>query len=111
MARREAEKESCMHVVPSNSLAPTGTSTLVVEFLQPEALLGGGADNALVLTAEAVVQPYGSSSTPILVEETEQALESMPPPPTKERDCFRTVYSQRHSQCYAKGSQEAMCQS
>ncbi|KAF3484809.1 hypothetical protein F2Q69_00052241 [Brassica cretica] len=82
MAHRKAENApSCDAELPSSSVmvvAPTHEPEVQV----PQDT-GAQVETDVPFVPDALVQPSGSSTTPILIESNEKATESMPPPPAR----------------------------
>ncbi|KAF2539632.1 hypothetical protein F2Q68_00021591 [Brassica cretica] len=84
MARRKDEKETA-HTdaeLPSSSvLVVAPTHELEVQVPQGT---GAQVETGIPFVPDALAQPSGSSTTPIIIEGNEKATESMPPPARKE---------------------------
>ncbi|KAF3543177.1 hypothetical protein DY000_02006860 [Brassica cretica] len=82
-ARRKAEKESvraAAELPSSSTLAVAQTHGPGVQVPQN---VGTQVDTSISCVPDALAQPTGSSTTPILVEDKERAAESMTPPSTR----------------------------
>uniref|UniRef100_M4EYM4 Uncharacterized protein n=1 Tax=Brassica campestris TaxID=3711 RepID=M4EYM4_BRACM len=83
MAHRKAEKETA-HTdaeLPSSSvLVVTPTHEPKVQVLQGT---GAQVETGVPFVPDALAQPSGSSTTPILIEDNEKAAESILPPPAR----------------------------
>ncbi|KAF2605948.1 hypothetical protein F2Q68_00044142 [Brassica cretica] len=83
MARRKAEKETAR----ADAELPSSSIMVVVPTHEPEVQVpqGTGAQvkSGVPFVPDALAQPSGSSTAPILIEGIEKATESMPPPPAR----------------------------
>ncbi|KAF3591854.1 hypothetical protein DY000_02021336 [Brassica cretica] len=80
LARRKAEKEP----VHADTELPSSSVLVVTPNHEPEVQVpqdaGAQVETGVLCVLDALAQPSGSSTTPILVEGKEKAAESMPPP-------------------------------
>ena len=83
MARRKAEKETAR----ADAEHPSSSVLVVASTHEPEVLVPQGTgvqvETGIPFVPDALAQPSGSSTTPILIEGNEKATESMPPPPSR----------------------------
>ncbi|KAF3531003.1 hypothetical protein DY000_02039725 [Brassica cretica] len=83
MARRKAEKET----VRTDAELPSYSVLVVAPTHEPEVQVpqgtGAQVETGVPFVPDALAQPFGSSTTPILTEGNEKATESMPPPPAR----------------------------
>ncbi|KAF2590435.1 hypothetical protein F2Q70_00039125 [Brassica cretica] len=83
MARRKAEKET-FH---ADAELPSSSVLVVALTHEPEVQVPQGTgvqvETGVPFVPDALAQPSGSSTTPILIEGNEKATESMPPPPSR----------------------------
>ena len=83
LAHRKAEKEPVRadtELPSSFALAVSPTHGFEVQVPQDA---GTQVETSVPCVPDALAQPTGSSTTPILVEDKEKAAESMPPPPAR----------------------------
>ena len=83
MARRKAEKETAC----ADAELPSSSVLVVAPTHEPEVQVpqgtGAQVETGVPFVPDALAQPSGSSTTPILIEGNEKATESMPPPPAR----------------------------
>ncbi|KAF3484982.1 hypothetical protein F2Q69_00052690 [Brassica cretica] len=83
MARRKAEKEP----VHADTELPSSSVLVVTPTHEPEVQVpqdaGAQVETSVLCVPDALAQPSGSSTIPILVERKEKAAEPMPPPPAR----------------------------
>ena len=83
MDRRKAEKEP-IHVCAEPPSSPVLVVTPAVDLVvQAPQAAGEQSRMGILCVLDALAQPSGSSTTPIVVDDKEKVTESMPPSPTR----------------------------
>ncbi|KAF2534509.1 hypothetical protein F2Q70_00029343 [Brassica cretica] len=111
MARHKAEKKTA-HADADADL-PSSSVLVVALTHEPEVQVpqGTGAqfETGVQFMPDALAQPSGSSTTPILIEGNEKATESMPPPPAR-KEIVLALRAPSYSGCSTKGPEEKVRQ-